>query len=236
MKKTLSIICAVVLAISAMCVSAFAAEIPEPLTGDWVLLATADNREAWEGGPLQSVEGLVQGSQLDPEAANQYLEIVVEARSGAANGGVFRCEPNDWSGSPQIQVVEGIEGNEGVYTIMISVADFVNQLTEAGLDRTSTMVHQGNGIAKFLEARLYAYTGEGTPDIEAMNAPQNPVEDTPVDTPVEDTPVANPDAEAPADEAPADETPETEAPAETGVAFALIPAIIAMAVVAFKKR
>ncbi len=233
MKKLLSIMCAVVLAVCAVCVNAFAAELPEPLSGDWVLLATADNREAWEGGPLQAVEGLVQGGQLNPDDAKQYLEIVVEARNGAVNGGVFRCEPNDWSGSIKVEAVQGIEGNEGIYTITVSVADFVKILTDAGLVRTSTMVHQGSGIAKFLEARLYAYTGEGTPDLAAMNAPQNPVEPTD-DSVAEDTPVENTDT--PVEDTEVDEPAAEDTPAETGLALSLIPAVIAMAVAALKRR
>ncbi len=62
-------------------------------------------------------------------------------------------------------------------------------------------------------------------------APEAPAEEP---APEVDEPAEEPAPEV--DEPAEDETPATEAPAETGVAFALIPAVIAMAVVAFKKR
>ncbi len=42
--------------------------------------------------------------------------------------------------------------------------------------------------------------------------------------------------EAPAEETPAEDTPAEETPAETGLTLAVLPAVIALAVVAFKKR
>ena len=59
-----------------------------------------------------------------------------------------------------------------------------------------------------------------------------PVVEAPADEPVaEDTPVENTDTPVEDTEAPAE-----EAPAETGLALSLIPAVIAMAVVALKRR
>ncbi len=52
------------------------------------------------------------------------------------------------------------------------------------------------------------------------------------DAPAEDTPAE----ETPAEDTPAEETPAEETPAETGLTLAVLPAVIALAVVAFKKR
>ncbi len=64
--------------------------------------------------------------------------------------------------------------------------------------------------------------------IEVVTGAEAPADEAPADE--------TPADEAPADEAPADETPETEAPAETGVALAVIPAIVAMAAVVISKK
>ncbi len=53
---------------------------------------------------------------------------------------------------------------------------------------------------------------------------------------VAETPEEAPAEETPAEETPVEETPAEDTPAETGLTLAVLPAVIALAVVAFKKR
>ncbi len=102
---------------------------------------------------------------------------------------------------------------------------------QAILDAFNTWMPESHGPNLVLASN----TSTESYDVIAISivVPDEPYVAPEVEAPAEEP---APETEAPETEAPAEDTPAEEAPAETGVALALLPAAVALAVVAFKKR
>ena len=238
MKKLLSAVVAMMLVL-AMAVSAFAAEPPK---GEVVFTANGPKTETnwWFDGWLDNDQKLELSTAIANGATHLVVafegEMVLSAESGAgfqvgfqdnvnwdAGYGNALWHSNFAAGEGQIGAQDAIEIADGISYVYLSLQMAKDYMAahEFGIDLTT-----GTGY-KFIIGAPAEYPLVA---LYAVNAPE-------VTAPAVEEPAPEEPADEPAVE-PADE-PEVEAedtPADTGLTLAVLPAVIALAVVAFKKR
>ncbi len=247
MKKILSIVVAMML-VAALAVSAFAAEPPigevlftanGPKTEtNWWFDAWLDDTQKRElssaiaGGATHIVVAVEGDMDLTVEGAGFQVGFQDNV-NWDAGWALAMWHSNFAAGEGQIGGYDAIEFVDGISYIYLNIQEAIDWFAanSDGFDLTA-----GTGY-QFITGTA---TGWPLVAVYAVNAPEvtaAPAEEAPADEPAEEPAT---ETEAPADEPavePAEEeTPAEEAPAETGVALAVIPAIVAMAAVVISKK
>ncbi len=230
MKKLFALLLALIIVFGAMSVTAFAEE--------HVLFDNADGDslgivDPWDGFGIgkfaavndKSIGELTIGDVRDIAAAGGAKLVFEFGCSSIATWQTTSPEVqfNCWQDEEALQVnTELTDLGNGRYLAVAELDTLVANLEATG---KTTADIENLGVQVWVNDFVLYNAKLLTGDEAAAFAP--PAVEAPAeDTPVEDTPV----------EAPADDTPAEDAPAETGLTLAVLPAVIALAVVAFKKR
>ncbi len=224
MKKILSIVVALTMAM-VLAISASAATLFE--------LTEVARNDTPAGANIVFADGVVWNEMGEwyPAAITQYMSAAVAADFVAAiqvEGAQIRIA---YTGDASVNILlqaytdyawtntEGSDAKvaeteeDGMKVVYFDAAKFVKLYTDAGLSLDDVL----NFSISASGCTLYSVSVvDGAPAAEA-----------PAEEPAEDTPVEN------TEEAPAE---AEETPAETGLAFAVIPAIVAMAAVVISKK
>lgn len=118
--------------------------------------------------------------------------------------------------------------------------DYVFELTATdhdsrGITVANEIAVKGPSYGTNLEDITVDYLGIFYGTMDEYTAALAAAEEAPAEEPAEETPAEEPAEEAPAEDAPVEDTP-VEEPAETGIALAAIPAVLAMAVAVISKK
>ena len=240
MKKTLALVLALVVALCAMTISAFALsyDFEDGSVGGWTTHGGPGNLSVRDGMLLTSGRwngAFMTAHDLGALSAGKTYTVSLDVFANASDldidGAItYTVRVIDYSSTG---VLDGGSMDNGV---TIAVSDYVvtsGELTAIDLQFTPEADIEYAMVAiNTIQHDPWARSPEFFIDNVALAEGAAVVEDTPVDEPaVEDTPADEPVVE----DTPADE-PTVEEPAETGLVFAVVPAVIALAVVAFKER
>ncbi len=224
MKKVLSIVMALALVL-ALAVPAFAVEVPNAeVIASFEGPKTATNWwfDAWLDGEQKSelMTALYNGSAnyivvvFEGDATNSYQ--IGSQDTTAWTNDLFHF---NYPAEGQIATADKAELIDGYTYIYLSASTYLDYIAALGYDYSA-----GTGFNWIIGA-----PGEtplvGMYAVKAEITVEEPVDDTPA---VEETPAEDTTTEAPAE--------ETEEPADTGLALAVVPMIVAAAAVALSKK
>lgn len=241
MKKILAIAIAVVM-VMALAVTASAETIyeytsPVKVAFGWTTLIQNGDANATdffkaigtEGAVIEMIATDLADGDRQAEVVDAWFQICTQDTVGWSEAGGLKTEG----------IGETYGFTDEGYVITIPAAAFNEMVVNSGVDpaNLSIILNAGGSWAKSASKIILRVS---VPD-EAAEAPAEEA----AEAPAEETPAeaeATAEAEAPAAEAPAAEAPAAEAPAETakapstGIALAVIPAVMALAAVAVSKK
>ncbi len=227
MKKTLALVLALVFALSAMTVCAFAVSYDFE---DGVI--PVEWEQHWGGKNFSIVDGALFVDRLPDQ--NSYYSTGFVAGDFKA-GVTYTVKVDLWFDDAEYgstTLWAGLVQDNFDGTVYADAQEVLEAGTVANLVFTFTPETDVTNV--WFSTKQNVWNGQGVDyyidNVSIAEGGDAVVEDTPVEEPAEDTAV-----EAPADETPAEE-PAVEAPAETGLAIALVPAAVALAVVVLKRR
>lgn len=236
MKKIFALATALVLALCAMSIVAFADEVVVYDNEEGTTLyADGHYADPWDGFGIGSNVNVGNIGDITWEdfvnivkAGDAKVVITFKATSLATwGGGAMQGQFNCWENEDNLQVnPEVTELGDGMYTTVLNIDDCVAKLEAAG---GSVDTANNFGIQLWVDECVIYSVKLVTGDVE-VTAPA--ADDTTAETPADDT-----TAEVPADETTENtETAEETTPAETGIALAIVPMVVAAAAVAVSKR
>ncbi len=247
MKRTFALVLALVVALSAMTVCAFALsyDFEDGLVGDWNTHGGQGNLSVVDGKLLTSgrwngafktshdlgaltagttytvtVDFYADPSDMDIDGAINYSILIIDYSSSGVMDGAAMDLPE--FAKHDVTIATGTA--ETVTFTFTPDADIANALIAI-----NTINHDPWAKSPEFYIDNVSVVEGGAPAVEdtPVDEPADaPVEDEPVDAPVEDEPV----------DAPVEDTPAEETPAETGLALAVVPGVIALAAVALSKK
>ncbi len=223
MKKILSLIVAVILVMS-LAVTAFAQSIPVELNSDTV----AGEGAVVENGVLTFSGNLCWVTLPAEVPLGETVTITIKGHSGS-DFRAWLLSNDQHTFSVVDSATNALWKASEVEGWFEATGDFEYTITCVCVDRDVKGVHPA---AYYIAFKAPSYDSSVT-DLVIESLTVNYPWEVTIDEPEVEEPATE---ETPAEDTPAEETPAEDTPAETGLALAVLPAAIALAVVAFKKR